>query len=533
MQLHHLEMTAIGPYAGTERIDFSAVGRAGLFLLEGPTGSGKSTIIDAITFALYGKVAQASADVERIHSHHADPRTVPVVTLVFETQSGIYRVQRTPRFERPKSRGDGLTVQQPTIKLWRVATPDDLLGGELLSTTIGDCDDEITRAVGLTRDQFVQTVILPQGEFATFLRARSEDKGKLLEKVFGTAFFRRVQDEIVEAGRIAQARRQSAVDEIRMAVQAFAVSAGLETDRRDALVEVSRSAPEALTGELAQVVDELATRERHAGKRSREAIEGHRQMADMVGEARLRMQRRERLLALQREDETLGKRAVHFTELRAEVERARQAKPVVGAVRTLAISEGALKRAEAALKVARSRVDESLRDADLETLRTTATWSREVIGSLAGAITLETALSGRVTEVQRQQAELVRSRAALATTARELAALPRGDHRARRGPHRGPAPARPAREPHRRGDPRPDGARRGPRPRCGSSPGARARARHVRLPRSRTRRRARPGPTAAGPHRRHRRRARSRAGRGRAMPGLWIAGAPDARPSDP
>ncbi len=230
MQLHQLEMTAIGPYAGTERIDFSAVGRAGLFLLEGPTGSGKSTIIDAITFALYGKVAQASADVERIHSHHADPRTVPVVTLVFETQSGIYRVRRTPRFERPKSRGEGTTVQQPTIKLWRVATPDDVLGGELLSTNIGDCDDEITRAVGLTRDQFVQTVILPQGEFATFLRARSEDKGKLLEKVFGTAFFRRVQDEIVEAGRVAQARRQSAVDEIRMAVQAFAVSAGLETD---------------------------------------------------------------------------------------------------------------------------------------------------------------------------------------------------------------------------------------------------------------------------------------------------------------
>ena len=103
MQLHHLSMTAIGPYAGTEVIDFTTVGRAGLFLLEGPTGSGKSTIIDAITFALYGKVAQASADVERIHSHHADPRTVPVVVLVFETQSGLYRVQRTPRFERPNN----------------------------------------------------------------------------------------------------------------------------------------------------------------------------------------------------------------------------------------------------------------------------------------------------------------------------------------------------------------------------------------------------------------------------------------------
>ena len=101
-------MTAIGPFAGAEVIDFGAVGRAGLFLLEGPTGSGKSTIIDAITFALYGKVAQASADVERIHSHHADPREIPVVTLVFETQSGLFRVRRTPRFERPKSRGTGL-----------------------------------------------------------------------------------------------------------------------------------------------------------------------------------------------------------------------------------------------------------------------------------------------------------------------------------------------------------------------------------------------------------------------------------------
>ncbi|HEY9497240.1 MAG TPA: SMC family ATPase, partial [Intrasporangium sp.] len=324
MQLHRLEMTAIGPFAGTEVIDFGIVGRAGLFLLEGPTGSGKSTIIDAITFALYGKVAQASADVERIHSHHADPREIPVVTLVFETQSGLYRVRRTPRFERPKSRGSGQTVQQPSVKLWRITSPDDLDGGELLSTNIGDCDDEITRAVGLTRDQFVQTVILPQGEFATFLRARSEDKGKLLEKVFGTAFFRRVQEEIVEAGRVAQARRQGAVGQIRDAIHAFAVSAGIEAERRDELVALAQRSPSDLDGELAQVVDELATRERHAAKASREAIEAHRQMAEMVNNAKLRRQRRQRLVELQREDESLGARAVEFDQLRGQVARARQ-----------------------------------------------------------------------------------------------------------------------------------------------------------------------------------------------------------------
>ncbi|GAA2747328.1 SMC family ATPase [Terrabacter aerolatus] len=424
MQLHHLSMTAIGPYAGTEVIDFTTVGRAGLFLLEGPTGSGKSTIIDAITFALYGKVAQASADVERIHSHHADPRTVPVVVLVFETQSGLYRVQRTPRFERPKSRGEGSTVQQPTIKLWRLQTPDDLDGGELLSTNIGDCDDEITRAVGLTRDQFVQTVILPQGEFATFLRARSEDKGKLLEKVFGTAFFRRVQDEIVEAGRAAQALRQSAVDEIRLAVHALAVSAGLETERRDVLEALSRTDPEALESELAQVVDELTTRERHAGKASREAIETHKQMADMVGDARLRMQRRERLLELQRQEHDLGKQAVRFAELRTEVDRAQEAQPVAGAVRTLALSEGHLRAAEARLRRARDVVDPTLRDREPAGLREAAAHAREVVGSLTGAIALEDALPGRVRELAQLRERLDGIRRSVTTVTTELEALP-------------------------------------------------------------------------------------------------------------
>lgn len=424
MQLHHLSMTAIGPYAGTEVVDFATVGRTGLFLLEGPTGAGKSTIIDAITFALYGKVAQASADVERIHSHHADPRAVPVVVLVFETQSGIYRVQRTPRFERPKSRGVGTTVQQPTIKLWRLQTPDDLDGGELLSTNIGDCDDEITRAVGLTRDQFVQTVILPQGEFATFLRARSEDKGKLLEKVFGTAFFRRVQEQVVEAGRAAQARRQSAVDEIRMAVHALAVSAGLETERREALESLSRTSPEGLEAELAQVVDELTTRERHARKASREAIETHKQMADMVGDARLRMQRRERLRQLQQQEHDLGKQAVRFAELRAEVERANQAQPVAGAVRTLAQSEAHLRAAEARLRRARELVDPTLRDRGPAALREAAAQAREVVGSLTGAIALEAALAGRVGELTRLRDRLDGTRRSVAALTTELEALP-------------------------------------------------------------------------------------------------------------
>ncbi|MDN5794820.1 MAG: SMC family ATPase [Intrasporangium sp.] len=424
MQLHLLEMTAIGPYAGTERVDFAAVGKAGLFLLEGPTGSGKSTIIDAITFGLYGKVAQAGADLERIHSHHAAPGTVPVVTVVFETQSGLYRVRRTPRFERPKTRGTGTTVQQPSVKLWRLASIDDLESGELLSSNIGDCDDEITRAVGLTRDQFVQTVILPQGEFATFLRARSEEKGKLLEKVFGTAFFRRVQDQLVEAGREAQARRQHGLDEIRDAVHAFAVSAALGSERRDALVELSRSRPGDLLAELAEAVDELRTRERHARKVSREAIERHRQMAGMVSDARLRMQRRERLRQLQRRNEDLGRRAVDFRRLGEQLARAEQARPVAGAVRTLAQAEAALKRAEAAFTAARGRVEPRLQDRGVAALRGEAATLREAIGSLTSAVELESTLESRQEQAYGVARAAERHRAALADVTTELAGLP-------------------------------------------------------------------------------------------------------------
>ena len=100
--------------------------QSGLFLIEGPTGAGKSTMLDAITFALYGKLAQASAVLERVKSHHSPAGTQPVVELVFETQGGLYRIRRTPSFERPKLRGSGTLTASMTVKLWRLNSPEDL-----------------------------------------------------------------------------------------------------------------------------------------------------------------------------------------------------------------------------------------------------------------------------------------------------------------------------------------------------------------------------------------------------------------------
>lgn len=215
MRIHSLTMTGIGPYAGREHIDFDAVGASGRFLLTGPTGSGKTTIIDAIVFALYGDVADsADSSKERIRSTLVGPHTESIIELVFSTGAGVYRVRRTPTYERAKRRGQGTTTQNGTVKLWRLAE----VGGEPLDepvTRVGDADAEIARAVGLSREQFTQTVVLPQGKFARFLRADSSERQHLLKDVFGTGIYDAIQDALIQASRDGARRVEQATADLR------------------------------------------------------------------------------------------------------------------------------------------------------------------------------------------------------------------------------------------------------------------------------------------------------------------------------
>ena len=250
MRIHSLTMTGIGPYAGREHIDFDAVGASGRFLLTGPTGSGKSTIIDAIVFALYGDVADsADSSKERIRSTLVGPHTESVIELVFSTGAGVYRVRRTPTYERAKRRGQGTTTQNGTVKLWHLAE----VGGEPLDepvTRVGDADAEIARAVGLSREQFTQTVVLPQGKFARFLRADSSERQHLLKDVFGTGIYDAIQDALIQASRDGARRVEQAAADLRGQVASLG--------RHPLLTEAPSPTETTDTGEAADDADHVA-----------------------------------------------------------------------------------------------------------------------------------------------------------------------------------------------------------------------------------------------------------------------------------
>jgi exonuclease SbcC len=232
MRLHTLTVHAFGPYAAGQVIDFERLTSSGLFLLEGPTGAGKTTILDAVTYALYGGLAGEDAAEDRLRSHFAAPDAEPRVTLEFSVRGTRYRISRVPEHRRPKRRGDGFTVEKTQVHLERMAAG----GWHSLSHSKAEVADEVIDAVGLTRAQFTQVMLLPQGEFARFLRSGDDDRRVLLTKLFGTQLYDRITAELDRRRAAAARARQDAADAIDHAVSAAGEAAGLDTGARSALL---------------------------------------------------------------------------------------------------------------------------------------------------------------------------------------------------------------------------------------------------------------------------------------------------------
>jgi exonuclease SbcC len=147
MRLHSLDLQAFGPFATPQQVDFDRLAGGGLFLLEGPTGAGKTTVLDAITFALYGGLAGEDAGEDRLHSHFASPDVEPSVTLEFSLRGTRYRITRVPEHLRPKKRGEGFTTEASRVHLQRMTAG----GWSSQSSNKAEVGDLIDQVVGLNR----------------------------------------------------------------------------------------------------------------------------------------------------------------------------------------------------------------------------------------------------------------------------------------------------------------------------------------------------------------------------------------------
>jgi len=190
-----LTMTAFGPYPGEQSIDFTELGKNPLFLINGPTGSGKTTILDGICYALYGETTGNEREGRDMRCDYAEADTLTEIELIFELSGKTYRVQRMPEQQRPKSRGDGFTTQKAEAKIWRIEDDSEAL---LASQKIADVNQEIIQLTGLSAQQFRQVMVLPQGKFRELLLAPSEEREKIFKQLFQTHIYTRLQDKLNE-----------------------------------------------------------------------------------------------------------------------------------------------------------------------------------------------------------------------------------------------------------------------------------------------------------------------------------------------
>jgi exonuclease SbcC len=221
MRPHRLRVTAFGAFAATEQVTFDDL--EGLFLLHGETGAGKTTLLDAIAFALYGRVPGERGTARRLRSDHASPRTATEVELEATIGGRRLCITRRPEQSRPKKSGAGFTTEPASVRLAELSAAGPW---ESKSTRIGEVDAEIENLMGMSATQFFQVVLLPQGEFAKFLRADAKDKEVLLQKLFGTDRFRKVEDWLADRRRATEKEVAAAHDAVDQLVARIAQAAG-------------------------------------------------------------------------------------------------------------------------------------------------------------------------------------------------------------------------------------------------------------------------------------------------------------------
>ncbi|MFF7878481.1 AAA family ATPase [Streptomyces californicus] len=368
MRLHRLSITAFGPFGATQEVDFDALSSAGLFLLHGPTGAGKTSVLDAVCFALYGAVPGArQSPGASLRSDHAPPGLPTEVQLELTVGGRRLEVTRSPSQPRPKKRGEGFTMEKAQSRL-RGYDPER--GWHALSKSHQEIGEELTQLIGMSRDQFCQVVLLPQGDFARFLRADAEARGRLLGRLFDTRRFAAVEERLAELRRGAEAKVTAADERVLALAQRTAQAAG-PAGAEAGPVTARPGEPGLAEAVLAWAAIARSTaRERldtaHAAlaaaedrqRAARRALEAERELARL----------QQRYAQTLRRAEALEERRGEHDACQERLERARRADRVAPALELREEAERAYRAASDGLDRARSLLSPELRDAGADRL---------------------------------------------------------------------------------------------------------------------------------------------------------------------
>ena len=309
-----LTVSAFGPYAGKVVMDLERLGEQGLYLITGDTGAGKTTIFDAITYALYGEPSGSDRDPSMFRSKYAQPETPTQVELVFSYSGKTYTVRRNPEYERPAKKGGGTTIQKADAEL---VLPD----GRLV-TKAREVNREIAGIIGLDRSQFAQIAMIAQGDFRKLLQADTKSRQEIFREIFKTRYYMVFQEKMKsEAGGL-----QRDCEAARASVQQYIGGVVCQEDDLLRPKVLKAQAGELPLQETVELIQRLIDQDQAEETRRQEALDrldgALKEASALLGKAQEAQKVGEKLEQAQRErEELLPQVEMARNVLQAEQER--------------------------------------------------------------------------------------------------------------------------------------------------------------------------------------------------------------------
>ncbi|CAH1563657.1 Nuclease SbcCD subunit C [Vibrio jasicida] len=345
-----LTMQAFGPFAQTETIEFDKLGTNPLFLINGPTGSGKTSILDAICFALYGETTGNERQGIQMRCDMAAPTLLTEVTLEFSLHGKSYRVIRSPEQEAPKARGEGMTVRKHTAALYEITDEE-----KLITSKTTQVKTEVTNIIGLNETQFRQVMVLPQGKFRELLLATSKEREEIFGQLFQTDIYKKIEYALKDKASAISKAKDEFDNQIRGALQVAGVSSEAElTEQREALSVQFESVQKQEQESLAQLnaiktelqKAEALSNEFKKREQAEVALKQHLEQSDAVSSRQLQLDNAKKASKVELPYVTLQNASKQTQELEQKVAKLSQ---------DLTVANDAVKSKEGALQTAKEQ----------------------------------------------------------------------------------------------------------------------------------------------------------------------------------